>query len=382
MTKSRSLTAATALVVGALAAAPAFAQGQNRALTEIPADKARLTGTITVDYNSRSERSQSKEDVYEIGEIAVADLMIMRGTITRVADASVAYSVKFDVVNPQNPSQIAREVAIMRGEVKIDSNGRYNPEAGNLRIDIVKGNQATNRFSGSIQGRAVTRWWDVAKRLQQAGKEAVKAYSRVVDGKVVTVQVKNPDPLRFERLGLAAGPFSFLVESRVSGILDYDYELGNWLTDQNGVTFTYNIGEKVYSDKVTGSIRYVEEAGEFTDTKGKKRKYTSYYDYNLRVNEPPVNKDNAFFGGDTSQADSDAFFSSSDTTKPGLYGRVYYNDSDAACKQVKDDKGSLKCVGPTRSEITYDLKGVGLNYQQLTNWVKLEQLVIGPFTDE
>lgn len=382
MTKSRSLTAATALVVGALAAAPAFAQGQNRALTEIPADKARLTGTITVDYNSRSERSQSKEDVYEIGEIAVADLMIMRGTITRVADASVAYSVKFDVVNPQNPSQIAREVAILRGEVKIDSNGRYNPEAGNLRIDIVKGNQATNRFSGSIQGRAVTRWWDVAKRLQQAGKEAVKAYSRVVDGKVVTVQVKNPDPLRFERLGLAAGPFSFLVESRVSGILDYDYELGNWLTDQNGVTFTYNIGEKVYSDKVTGSIRYVEEAGEFTDTKGKKRKYTSYYDYNLRVNEPPVNKDNAFFGGDTSQADSDAFFSSSDTTKPGLYGRVYYNDSDAACKQVKDDKGSLKCVGPTRSEITYDLKGVGLNYQQLTNWVKLEQLVIGPFTDE
>lgn len=382
MTKSRSLTAATALVVGALVAAPAFAQGQNRALTEIPADKARLTGTITVDYNSRSERSQSKEDVYEIGELAVADLMIMRGTITRVADTSVAYSVKFDVVNPQNPSQIAREVAILRGEVKIDSNGRYNPEAGNLRIDIVKGNQATNRFSGSIQGRAVTRWWDVAKRLQQAGKEAVKAYSRVVDGKVITVQVKNPDPLRFERLGLAAGPFSFLVESRVSGILDYDYELGNWLTDQNGVTFTYNIGEKVYSDKVIGSIRYVEEAGEFTDTKGKKRKYTSYYDYNLRVNEPPVNKDNAFFGGDTSQADSDAFFSSSDTTKPGLYGRVYYNDSDAACKQVKDDKGSLKCVGPTRSEITYDLKGVGLNYQQLTNWVKLEQLVIGPFTDE
>jgi hypothetical protein len=47
-----------------------------------------------------------------------------------------------------------------------------------------------------------------------------------------------------------------------------------------------------------------------------------------------------------------------------------------------DDAGKSKCVGPTRSEVSYDLKAVGLNYQQLANWMKLEQLVIGPFTDE
>jgi hypothetical protein len=380
MTKTGFLTAA-ALAVGTIAAAPAFAQTPNRALAEIPADKAKVTGSIVVDYNSRSVRSQTNQDVYEFGELAVADLMVMRGTITRVPDTSLTYSIKFDVVNPQNPTQIARDVAILRGEMPIASGGRYTPETGNLRIDVVKGNQTSSKFTGTIQGRDVVKWWDVAKRLQAAKKEATKIYSRLVDGKVISIKIKNPDPLGFDRTGLAAGPFSFLVESRVTGSLDYDYELGNWLTDQNGVTFSYTIGDKSYVDKVTGSIRFVEEPGEFADAKGKKIKYTSYYDYNLRVNEPAAKRDDSFFT-DTTQADSDAFFASNDQTKPGIYGRVYYSDSDTACKQQKDDKGALKCVGPTRSEITYDLKASGLTYQQLTNWVKLEQLVIGPFTDE
>ncbi|MBP0649875.1 hypothetical protein J8J40_22785, partial [Mycobacterium tuberculosis] len=140
-------------------------------------------------------------------------------------------------------------------------------------------------------------------------------------------------------LGLAAGPFSFLTATTVTGVLDYDYELGNWLTDQQGVSFSYKLGDKVYSDKVTGSIRYAEEEGKFTDAKGKARPYTSYYEYNLRFNEPEVNKDAGFFGGDTTQADTDAFFSANDTSKPGLYGRVYYNDSESGCKTAQDENG-------------------------------------------
>jgi hypothetical protein len=80
----------------------------------------------------------------------------------------------------------------------------------------------------------------------------------------------------------------------------------------------------VYSDKVTGTIRYAEEAGTFTDAK----------------------------------------------------------DSESGCKKASDETGKIKCVGPTRSEISYNLKPVGLTYQQLSNWMKLEQLVIGPFSDE
>jgi hypothetical protein len=368
------------VVAGLMAAAgPGFAQ---TSIKEIPADKAKVTGSVVIDYNSRSERSQNNVDIYEVTNLAIADLMVLGGTVQRVPEKKLSYSLKMDVVNPANPGQVAKDAAILRGDLNIDSKGVYSPEAGQLRIDVVKGSQSSNKFSGSIQGRAVTRWWNLSQKLKSAAKEATKVYSRYVDGHVVNIQVKNPDPLRFERLGLASGPFSFLVETKVDGTLDYDYELGNWLTDQGGVSFTYTVGDKVISDKVTGTIRFAEEAGTFTDAKGKKQPYTAYYDYNLRFNEPPLNKDQGFFGGDATQADTDAFFSSADNSKPGIYGRVYYNDSDTACKKATDEEGKTKCVGPTRSEIAYDLKPVGLTYQQLANWMKLELLVIGPFTDE
>lgn len=374
---------ALGLSLATIVAAPAVAQTSiNNALKEIPADKAKVTGTAVIEYNSRSARSSSNVDVYTISDLAVADLLALNGTIQRVPERQLSYSMRIDVINPANTAQVQKDAAILRGDLTIDANGRYSPEAGNLRIDVVKGNQTTAKFAGAIQGRAVTRWWDVRKQLKTAAKEAQKAYTRYVDGKTVTIQLKNPDPLRFERLELAAGPFSFLTSATVTGEFDYDYELGNWLTDQKGVNFAYKLGDKMYSDKVTGSIRYVEEGGKFTDAKGKAHPYTSYYEYNLRYNEPDANKDAGFFGGDTTQADTDAFFSSNDTSKPGLYGRIYYNDSETACKTAADESGKTKCIGPTRSEVTWDLKGVGLTYIQLANWVKLEQLIIGPFTDE
>jgi hypothetical protein len=126
----------------------------------------------------------------------------------------------------------------------------------------------------------------------------------------------------------------------------------------------------------------VEENGNFTDKAGKKKPYTGYYEYNLRWNEQAVNTDQSFFDASAAQAQSDAFFSSADQSKPGLYGRVFYNDSEDACKRVKGDNGRDKCVGPTRSEVTWDLKAEKLTYAQLANWVKLEMLILGPLTDE
>ncbi|ABS69676.1 hypothetical protein [Xanthobacter versatilis] len=376
--------AASLLVAGVVTGATTgtAAAQQSQALKEIPADKAKLTGAMTVDYNSRSARSTSGIDLYEISDLSVADLMILKGTVQRTPGKSLVYSVKFDVLNPSNPSQIAREVAILRGDLQIDNSGRYIPDAGRLRIDVVKGNQSTSAFGGSIQGRNVVRWWEVGEQIRKAQKEATKIYSRVVDGKTVSIQVKNPDPLRFERTQLAAGPFSFLPETRVSGNLDYDYELGNWLTDANGVSFSYAVADRSFTDRVSGSIRFVEENGTFSDKAGKKKPYTGYYEYNLRWNEQPANTDQSFFDAGAAQAQSDAFFSAADQSKPGLYGRVYYNDSEDACRRVKGEDGKDKCVGPTRSEVTWDLKAEKLTYAQLANWVKLEQLILGPLTDE
>lgn len=360
---------------------PALAQ-QSPALREIPADKARLTGQMSVDYNSRSLRSTTGIDTYDLVNLNVADLMILKGTVQRTPGRSLTYSLKFDVINPANTAQIAREVAIMRGDLVIDRDGRYVPDAGRLRIDVVKGNQTSSPFGGAIQGRNVTRWWEVGEQFRRAQKEVTKVYSRQVEGKVVSIEVKNPDTLRFERTQLAAGPFSFLPETRVSGNLDYDYELGNWLTDSNGITFTYTVAERSFTDRVSGSIRFVEEEGSFTDAGGKKKPYTGFYEYNLRWNEQAAQNDNAFFDASAAQAQSDAFFSNADQSKPGLYGRVYYNDDESGCKRIRGADGKEQCVGPTRSEITYELKAEKLNNVQLANWVKLELLILGPLTDE
>ncbi len=382
-TFAATLTAA-ALMSGAAAAqtAPASpAPAANRGAEVVAADKGRITGEIVADFGSRRLSGNTGVDTYAISNLKGADLMVLNGTINRTPEKSYSYSVKFDLFNPKNPGQVAKEAAIMRGDVVINEAGRYDPAAGKLRIDIVKGTQSSAPFKGALQGREVTRWWEIGEQLKKAQKKANKAYSRVVEGKTITIEVKNADPLGFDALVLASGPFSYLPETTVRGSLDYDYELGNWLLDNNGLTLTYTLADKAVTDRITGSIRYAEEGGKAT-VDGKDITYTGYYEYNLRFNENAAKTDTAFFDGENSAADLDAFFSSADQSKPGIYGKVYFTDSEDNCKTAKDDEGKIKCVGPTKSVIDYDLKTVGLTYAQLAAWLKIEQFVIGPFTDE
>ncbi len=373
---------AAAAVLLAATALPALAQSGDRGLELVPPEKSAVTGQVVADFGSRRATGATGIDIYTITNLTVADLMIMGGTIQRTPEKSLSYSIKFDVFNPKSPGQIAREVAILRGDVLIDDKGRYLPQNGKLRIDIVKGQQSSSLFRGVLQGREVTRWWEISEQLKKAEKAAKKAYSRVVEGKTITIEVTNPDPLGFDGLVLASGPFSYLPETTVRGSLDYDYELGNWLTDNAGLALSYKLGDKQIDDKVTGSIRFVEEAGNAT-VGGKQVPYTGYYDYSMRFNEQAAAAgDQAFFEGGSAEAEVDAFFSTSDQSKPGIYGRVYFQDVDDNCKTVKDAEGQEGCVGPTLSTITYDLKSVGLTYAQLAAWMKIEPFVIGPFTDE
>lgn len=376
-------TIMASLAIGALAAAnPASAQSGNRGLEVIAADKGRVTGEIVADFGSRKWAGATGVDTYTVTNMKAADLMVMNGSISRTPEKSLTYSVKFDLFNPKNPAQVAKEAAILRGDVVIDKSGRYDPGAGKLRIDVVKGTQATYPFRGGLQGREVTRWWELSEQLKKAQAKAAKEYSRVVEGKTITIKVTNVDPLKFDGLVLGAGPFSYLPETTVRGSLDYDYELGNWLLDNNGLTLSYQLSDKAVNDRITGSIRFAEEAGSAT-VDGKKVDYTGYYEYNLRFNEEAQKADAAFFDNDNASAEMDAFFSTADQSKPGIYGRVYFQDSEDNCKSVKDEESnSMKCVGPTKSVITYDLKTTGLTYAQLAAWMKIEQFVIGPFTDE
>ena len=373
----------SALAVGCVLLLPARADtpAANRGAELIVSDKAHVAGQVVVDFGSRLATGATGVDVYKINNLTTADLMVYNGTIQRAPEHSLTYSLTIDVFNPKSPGQLAKEVAIIRGDMQIDSNGRYLPDPGKLRLDVVKGQQSTSAFGGVLKGREVIRWWDVAKQLTRAQKSANKIYSRAVGGKVVSIEVKNPDPLGFDGLVLPAGPFSYLPETTVRGSLDYDYELGNWLTDNQGLKLSYQQADKAVTDTITGSIRFVTEKGSAT-LDGKPVPYTGYYEYNLRYNEALATADGGFFDANTAKAQSDAFFDTADQSKPGIYGRVYFQDNEDNCKMAKNSKGEEACVGPTRSTITYDLKPVGLTYAQLAGWMKIEPIVIGPFTDE
>jgi hypothetical protein len=54
----------------------------------------------------------------------------------------------------------------------------------------------------------------------------------------------------------------------------------------DGLTLTYQLAEKAINDRITGSIRFAEEAGNAT-VDGKKVDYTGYYEYNLRSTRKP-----------------------------------------------------------------------------------------------
>lgn len=373
-------SAAVMLVGGAmLAGLPAFAA--SRGAETVAGGEAKITGTLEVEFGSRLASGATGVDVYTYKGLTIGDLMVMNGTVHRTPEERMSYSIKFDVFNPASPGQLAKEVAIQRGDAIIDENGAYKPADGKLRLDVVKGAQSSSGYSGILKGREVTRWWEITEQLSTAQQQAKKLYARYVGGKTIVIQVSNPDPLGFQNLVLASGPFSYLPETTVSGNLDYDYELGNWLTDNDGLKLSYSLDGQQVTDKITGSIHYVEEEG--TATVGSVTvPYTGYYDYSLRFNESAVVPDQAFFDGNNEQAELDAFFSSSDTSKPGIYGRVYFNDSENNCKMVKGEDGTEGCVGPTHSILTYDLKATGLSYVQLAAWFKIETLVVGPFTDE
>jgi hypothetical protein len=47
-------------------------------------------------------------------------------------------SVRCDVVNPQNPSQVAHDAAILRSDMAIDSGDRRHPEDGRSRLGVVR----------------------------------------------------------------------------------------------------------------------------------------------------------------------------------------------------------------------------------------------------
>lgn len=375
----RSLLLATALASSLSLVAASNVLAQDPApLTE----DGVITGTMNIDFATRTNLDTSGDlkegsaaigakDTYKFtlavakttefsGEIARKPKLYSRLISSTKQPGSLYYNINISVLNPANLSQ-KKTVGKWVGEVPLDAaTGTYDLAGGSkidppspLRIDIDAAGSAQafkDPFAGKFVGKA--------EKKESLGS---KIYERVVNGKKTTITVKRSDPMKFQGVELAKGPVSLYPRTIVNGALDYDYETYNYLTD--GITLTYTVGGKEVTDKITGSIKWIEDPNYKTNGKG-------YYDFNLRFNEEknkPAQTEGAAFAADSDEA---AFFSV-DTSIPTLTGKIEYVDSFVPGSDTVQ-----------ASKVTYALNANKLTKQQIVNFFKLWLIAVGPTNDD
>ncbi len=363
---------ASAFVLAAFAA-PVVAQEADT-LNE----KGIISGTMDIEFKTRVSKDTSGElaegspaknvqDIYNFA-LNVAKTTEFSGKIVRqpnlysktirkvLQGAALGFDINVALFNPKDMKQ-KKTVGKWVGNVPIDTaSGAYDLAGGAkeerpLRFAIDTAGQAkgfVENFGGKLVGKA-----------EKKDNLAEYHYKRVVGKKTVEITVKRSDPMRFDGIELAKGPVDIYPRTRVNGRLDYDYETGNWYTD--GITFRYSLNGKDFEDKITGSIKWVEDANRKTNGKG-------HYEFNLRFNEDknkPAQGESAAFGN---MSDEDAFFAVDDSI-PCLTGVIEYVDS-------------MSGETVTGSKVTYALDANKLTKQQVMNFFKLWMLGVGPTNDE
>lgn len=367
----------------ALAPAPAaFAQNAPETITE----DGVIKGEMNIDFQTRTKLDSSGDlkkgspalnvaDLYRFN-INVAKLTEFNGEIRRQPnlyssvlarkkqDAKLAFKIDLAVFNPNDLKQ-KKTVGNWVGEVPIDTaSGAFDLGGGGalkdpspLRIDVqAMGRQAAfkDMFGGRLVGKA-----------ENKDNLAQYTYKRLVGKKEVQIVVKKSDPMRFENIVLAKGPAEIYPRTTVNGRLDYDYETGNWFTD--GIRMVYNHDGKEYTDVITGSIKWVEDANRESNGKG-------YYEFNLRFNEEKNKKASTEGDAFDKMSDEDAFFAV-DNSIPCLTGRIEYTDTMIANPAGGDPV-------PSTSKVVYALNANKLTKQQIMNFFKLWMIAVGPTNDE
>lgn len=274
-----------------------------------------ITGGMSINFASRG--NPAALDTYTFN-VNVANSAIFKGTITQRQFVKnyvganqlgqLTYSMDTAVVNPNNPAQ-TRDVGRFFGNVPVDEKNVYRFDDGFLKISVLPIGQAKgfeSRFTGYAIGKPPVSTG--AARLKQ---EAM----RLVSGKGGAVTLKNYDIMRFNNVVLAAGPVQIYPDVTVAGDMVYDYDRSIWYF--KNVTFSYAAESTRKLDTLTGTIRWIEDAGRKTNGLG-------HYDFDIRVNEPPPSEA-AVFGA---TADEASFFASDDAI-PGLTGLMNYKDTMA-----------------------------------------------------
>lgn len=346
-----SLIAAAAFALAAMAQAP------------IPATTAKspqVTGTFNIAYNTRTQRDGDKPkdgvaDRYTLS-INAADSVIFRGTIdhqpflknkvSRNQPGQLTYGLEVVAVNPANPTQ-TRPVGRLYGTVPISDQNLYSFGEGNVQFGINRIGRAEafeSKFTGQAQGKPPAETGFLAKV-----KKETQTITRQVKGQTVAIAVKRYDQMEFKNLVVGAAPTGLYPEVTVNGVLLYDYDRTCWLLQNLTLTYVAPDGRQT-TDRLTGSIRWIEAANRKTTGEGS-------YEFDCRVNEPPPSGAAVF----ATATDVDAFFAS-DNEAPSLTGSMRYKDT-------------MSGDTVTSSAVTIALTGNRLSAPQVVNLVKVLFLV-------
>ena len=315
-----------------------------------------IKGTIDIKYNSRlSAPTKGVKDIYTLN-INVANSALFKGTISdlpQIIEGYISkavtqprglnYDISCDVVNPKNPTQ-TKNVGRLYGNVPIASDGSYLYDRGSLTVDILPMGNAggfSSKFQGVTIGKPLARPANWMETLQRP----LVNITRTVNGKTTTVALKKYDKMEFRNHILGAGPVAIYQPATVSGEMLYDYDKNCWFF--NNITVQYADNNLLKADRLTGTIRWVESPQRKQNGEGE-------YQFDVRVNEPPVSVAAAF---DTKASDESSFFEV-DTSVPALVGSMKYKDT-------------LKGDSTVSSQVTVDLIGNNLSKQQVMFLTKI-----------
>ena len=314
-----------------------------------------ITGTMDINFKSKTTPGKGVRDQYDV-TVNFSDSALFHGTIydqPQIIERKswslaqgvtqpriLEYALDLDVINPHDPThRQTKNVGQMSGFVPISSDGVYHYDEGSLVVDTIQIGLAPglhSKFDGTAAGKPLNRPkdWDwhslVCKPV---------TVTRSVNGKVSAVVVAKYDKMDFHSVVLAEGPVQIYQPVTVNGQMLYDYDKNCWFF--NNFSVQYAEGRDLKVDRVTGTIRWVEDPNRKSNGLG-------HYDFDIRVNEPAPDASSAF----AAPSDESAFFST-DATVPGLTGTMAYKDN-------------LNAGGDTLSSaVTIDLNGNNINKQQV-----------------
>jgi hypothetical protein len=288
------------------------------AFAQTPPVKTSITGTLNIQFPTRSNKSEGVVDKYNLN-VNVSNSALFRGTIEVLPYISgtfgsqqgkLTYAVDCDVVNPNNPSQ-TRNVGKLYGFVPVNAQNVYDFSNNTLKVGIFGIGSAKgfeSKFGGFALGKP-----PAANGLLTKLKRETLSFTKSVNGKSVSINVNKYDKMEFKSHVLCAGPVQIYPEVTVNGVMIYDYSRNTWLF-QN-VTVEYFVDGRVTRDILTGNIRWVEPSNRSTTGEGE-------YIFDVRINEPLTDVANVFAG----PQDESAFFSE-DSSIAALNGSMKYKDT-------------------------------------------------------